>query len=271
MKILRLDGGGADIRFLFYVMEAIMFRHEDHKRYWISEYSKIKIPLPPIEIQKQIVEEIENYQKVIDGAKQVVKSWKPSIKIDSKWKMVRLGDVCETMSGGTPLKSKEVYYRKGTIPWIRSGEVAQGFVEKSELFITEEGLKNSSAKLFPVDSVLVAMYGATAGQVGILKFESTTNQAVCGILPNKKLIPEFLFQVLKDQKEIIISFAGGGAQPNISQGVVRNLKIPIPTLKIQKQIVKQIESERVFIQGNKKLIKIFEEKIKQKIKEVWGE
>ena len=129
---------------------------------------------------------------------------------NAKWPMVKLGDVCETTSGGTPLKSKPEYYEGGNIPWLRSGEVSQGFIRESELFITQKGLDNSSAKLLPVNTVLIAMYGATAGQVGILKFESTTNQAICGVLPSDKYVPEFLFQVLKGQKEVMSSFAGGG-------------------------------------------------------------
>ena len=235
------------------------------------EIQKIKIPLPPLEIQEQIVAELDGYQNIINGAKQITQSWKPKIDIDPEWKKVKLGEVCETTSGGTPLKSKTEYYEDGAIPWLRSGEVAQGFITKSELFITEKGLKNSSAKLLPINTVLIAMYGATAGQVGILKFESTTNQAVCGVFPNKKFIPEFLFQVLKDQKEIIISFAGGGAQPNISQGVIRNLEIPFPPLEIQKQIVEKIEAERVLVESTKKLIEIYEQKIKETIVKLWAE
>jgi len=230
-----------------------------------------KIPLPPLEIQEQIVAELDGYSAIINGAKQIVQNWKPKIDIDPEWEKVKLGDVCETTSGGTPLKSKSEYYEGGGIPWLRSGEVAQGFVRESELFITEKGLKNSSAKLLPINTVLVAMYGATAGQVGILKFESTTNQAVCGILPNDKFIPEFLFQVLKDQKEIMISFSGGGAQPNISQGVIRNLEIPLPPLTIQKQIVDKIEAERALVESTKKLIEIYEQKTKEAITKLWEE
>jgi restriction endonuclease S subunit len=223
-----------------------------------------------MDIQMQIVTELDGYKKVIDGAKQVAENWKPKIEVDPAWKKVKLGDVCETSSGGTPLKSKPEYYKGGTIPWLRSGEVAQGFITKSELFITDKGLKNSSAKLFPVNTVLVAMYGATAGQVGILKFESSTNQAVCGVLPNKDFIPEFLFQALRDQKERMISLAGGGAQPNISQGVVRDLEVPLPPLEVQRQIVDKLEAERVAIEAATKLIPIFEQKIKDRLAKLWG-
>ena len=109
------------------------------------------------------------------------------------WVIKKLGEVCETGAGGTPLKSHKDYYEGGTIPWLLSGEVSQGEIYNSKNFITEKGLKNSSAKLFPPNTVLIAMYGATAGQVGILKFEASTNQAVCGILPNEKTIPEYLY------------------------------------------------------------------------------
>jgi len=256
--------------FLYHFLRANPVVSDGYKRHY-SKLKTIKLPLPPIEVQERIVAELDGYQNIISGARQVVKNWKPKIDIDPQWEKVKIGEVCETTSGGTPLKSKSEYYDGGNIPWLRSGEVAQGFVKESELFITEKGLKNSSAKLMPIDTVLVAMYGATAGQVGILKFESATNQAVCGILPNSRFVPEYLFQSLKDQKNIMLSFAGGGAQPNISQGVIRNLEITLPPLAIQKQIVEKIESERALVESNKKLIVIYEQKMKDVIAKLWNE
>jgi type I restriction enzyme S subunit len=153
------------------------------------------------------------------------------------WEIKKLGEVCETGSGGTPLKAHKDYYEGGTIPWLMSGEVSQGEVFEAKNFITEKGLNNSSAKLFPINTVLVAMYGATAGQVGILKFEACTNQAVCGILPNDKTIPEYLFYCFLSKKEELVAQAVGGAQPNISQIKIRNTKIPIPPLPEQQRIV----------------------------------
>ena len=153
------------------------------------------------------------------------------------WEIKKLGEVCETGAGGTPLKAHKDYYDGGTIPWLLSGEVSQGEIFEAKNFITEKGLKNSSAKIFPVNTVLVAMYGATAGQVGILKFSACTNQAVCGILPNDKTIPEYLFYCFLSKKEELISQAVGGAQPNISQIKIRNTKIPFPPLSEQQRIV----------------------------------
>ncbi|MDA8428224.1 MAG: restriction endonuclease subunit S [Geobacteraceae bacterium] len=155
----------------------------------------------------------------------------------SVWQWKKLGDVCKSGSGGTPLKAKKEYYKGGTIPWLLSGEVSQGDVRAATNFITQKGLDNSSARIFPKNTVLVAMYGATAGQVGILRFEAATNQAVCGILPNSQFVPEFLFYFLLSRKDELVSQASGNAQPNISQIKIKNTDTPIVPLPEQQRIV----------------------------------
>ena len=133
----------------------------------------------------------------------------------SNWDIKKVGDVCNTGAGGTPLKAHKDYYENGDIPWLLSGEVAQGAIYNSRHFITQKGFENSSARLFPENTVLVAMYGATAGQVGLLKFKSTTNQAICGIFPNERLIPNFIYYFFINKKDELVKQAVGGAQPNI--------------------------------------------------------
>ena len=137
---------------------------------------------------------------------------------------------------------------------MKSGEVSQGLIYSAEQKITELGLKNSSAKIFPVDTVLVAMYGATAGQVGLLKIESATNQAICGILPSDRIIPKFLFYLLKGKKDYLITLSTGGAQPNISQKIIRNLQIPLPSLSIQEDIVAELDSYQLIIDGARQVV-----------------
>jgi type I restriction enzyme S subunit len=154
-----------------------------------------------------------------------------------EWTWKPLGEVCKTGSGGTPLSSRKEYYEGGNIPWLLSGEVAQGNVREAKNFITKAGLENSAAKIFPKDTVLVAMYGATAGQVGILRFEAATNQAVCGILPNDQFVPEFLFYFLLAKKDDLVAQATGNAQPNISQIKIKNTEVPVPPLAEQQRIV----------------------------------
>ena len=185
------------------------------------------------------------------------------------WPVVKIGEIFKTSSGGTPLKSKNEYYEGGAIPWLGSGEVAQGQIEKSKNFITELALKETSVKLFPKDSVLIAMYGATVGRVGILRFESTTNQAVCAILPNaSRAIPEYLYAVLLGAKSKLVALSAGGAQPNISQQIIKNFEIPLPPLETQHEIVTQFTEEAEIIAANRKLIKIYEQKIAQAISEI---
>ena len=145
-----------------------------------------------------------------------------------EWDWKPLSEVCKTSSGGTPLSSRKDFYEGGTIPWLQSSEVAQGNITEAKKFITKAGFENSSAKLFPINTVLIAMYGATAGQVGILRFEATTNQAVCGILPSKDLLPEFLFYFFLSRQDQLVAQATGNAQPNISQQKIKNTEVPIP-------------------------------------------
>lgn len=180
--------------------------------------------------------------------------YKQAIAINSAYPLVRLGDIFQTSSGGTPKSGVAEYYEDGNIPWLKSGEVSDGYIYKTETKITMAGLVNSSAKIFPVDTVVVAMYGATVGQVGILKIESTTNQAVCGILPNENFNPNYLYHILKAKKDYLISQSVGGAQPNISQTILKNLIVPQPPLSVQEQIVLEIERYQKIIDGARQII-----------------
>lgn len=153
-----------------------------------------------------------------------------------------LGDVCKTTSGGTPSRSKPEYFQ-GSIPWVKSGELPDGLVTKNSEYISDEAIRNSSAKLLPAGTLLIALYGATVGKLGILSRPAATNQAVCAIFPSEALDTKFLFWYLLSKRPYLIGQAAGGAQPNISQGVVRNLLVPVPTLREQHEIVAEIEKQ----------------------------
>ena len=257
-------------RFFYYCLANAEIPNLGYSRHF-KELVRLAIPLPPLDVQRQIVAELDGYRKIIEGSRQVIANYKPTIKIDPSWPKLRIGDFCTTTSGGTPLRSRREFYDGGTIPWIKSGEVAQGLVTAAQEKITEGGLTHSSAKLLPPDTVLVAMYGATAGQVGLLKIEASTNQAICGILPNEKCAPEFMFHVLRSMTAEMVRLSTGGAQPNISQEVIRNLVIPLPALDMQRQIVAEIEMEQTLVDANRKLVELFEQKIQDKLAEIWGE
>lgn len=183
-------------------------------------------------------------------------------KLPQGWVECELKDIFDTSSGGTPKRGNPAYYG-GDIPWMKSGELNNGIVSEAEEFITEEGLKNSSAKLFPRGSLLIALYGATVGKLGILDFDSTTNQAICCIYQNNNYNRDFLFYYLLYKKEYLVNQGKGGAQPNISQEIIKALKIPVPSLNEQKRIVEKIEEEFGKIDAGVEKLKSAQEQIKQ--------
>ena len=150
---------------------------------------------------------------------------------------MKIADFCKTASGGTPLKSNKEFYENGDIPWLLSGEVGTKDITQTKNYITKAGLYGSSAKIFPVNTVLIAMYGATAGEVGILRCWASTNQAVCGIYPNDQVLPEYLYYFFLNIKELLVAQATGNAQPNISQQKIKNTEINLPLVPEQKRIV----------------------------------
>ncbi len=163
--------------------------------------------------------------------------------IPGNWCWTTLGMIAKWGSGGTPSRKKPEYYG-GEIPWIKTGELNDGFVFDSEETITKEAIVHSSAKLFPINTVVIAMYGATIGKAGILGIKAAVNQAcACGVC-TEALNYQYLFYYARSQKAAFIAKAKGGAQPNISQEIIKNHPIPLPPLAEQKRIVGRIE--RIF-------------------------
>lgn len=162
-------------------------------------------------------------------------------KVPGNWCWASLSSVAEWGSGGTPSRKNPDYY-EGNIPWIKTGELDDGYIFDSEEKITEDAVAHSSAKLFPTGSVLVAMYGATIGKTAILGIPATTNQACACARCNDSLDNKYLFYYLRSQKYSFIAKGKGGAQPNISQDIIKSYPIPLPPLAEQKRIVEQIEN-----------------------------
>ena len=171
----------------------------------------------------------------------LVPDWEQPYKVPANWCWTKMDSVAQWGSGGTPSRRNPDYYG-GQIPWVKTGELNDDYIYETEETITEEGLKCSSAKLYPINTIIIAMYGATVGKVGILGVGATTNQAcACGVC-SSAVNYQYLFYYAWSQKAIFIDLARGGAQPNISQEIIKNHPIPIPPLAEQQRIVDRIES-----------------------------
>ena len=158
------------------------------------------------------------------------------------WVTTTLSEVASWGSGGTPSRSNPNYYGGG-IPWLKTGELGQRYVSSTAETISEDGLKNSSAKLFPAGAVAIAMYGATIGKTSILGIDAATNQACAVGIPNTELTSkEYLYHFLCSQKDAFVEAGKGGAQPNISQTVIKEWDVPLPPLPEQKRIADKLDA-----------------------------
>ncbi|MBO1690759.1 restriction endonuclease subunit S [Bacteroides uniformis] len=165
----------------------------------------------------------------------------PNIPFDipRNWIWVELGKIGRWQSGSTPNRLNKAYYG-GNIPWLKTGDLNDGYITHIPEYITEKALNETSVKLNPIGSVLIAMYGATIGKIGILTFAATTNQACCACDVFEGIEKEYLFYFLLSHKEEFIKLGGGGAQPNISKEKIVSTYIPLPPNAEQIRIIKTI-------------------------------
>ena len=161
-------------------------------------------------------------------------------KLPKGWCWTTLGNIGKWKSGATPSRLNKDYYN-GNIPWLKTGDLTDGFINDIPETITQKALEETSVKLNPKGSVLIAMYGATIGKIGILTIPSTTNQACCACSEYKGIYNIYLFYYLLSHRDIFIMMGGGGAQPNISKEKITETLIPLPPLSEQKRIVDKIE------------------------------
>ncbi len=226
----------------------------------------IKIPLPPLEIQKQIVAEIDGYQKVIDGAKQVVENWKPNIKNDPDWKVVKLEKVCKYAGGTQPPKSTFIYESKDD--YIRLLQIRDYKNDNNIVYIP----KKERHKMCTEQDIMIGRYGPPVFQ--ILKGKAGAyNVALMKCLPDEsKITNDWLYYFLLSERvqTKIIALSERVRQAGVRPADLDNLDVALPTLDVQVQVVDKIKEEQKMVDQNKKLIGIFEQKIKQKISEVWG-
>ena len=218
-----------------------------------DEMCKVELPVPPYEKQKEIVdgykaitERIALKQKINDNLVAVgtasiqknvgrgalinlTEAEMDSLTFPEDFKVKTVSEFCaETKSGSTPSRINNEYWENGTISWVKSGEAHNNITLQTEEYITPLGLSESSTKLLPKDTVLMAMYGVTAGEVGYLAIEATTNQAICGMICRSKAEAAYLYFSLIQSQAKISRLSNGGAQDNLSKNFIDNIKIAVP-------------------------------------------
>ena len=258
--ILRRRGKGSDEYFRHYLKTDRFIRIltknleglRDGKMISYKQFSELQLPTPAPDEQKKIAECLSSLDELIAAQARKVDALKthkkglmqqlfpregetqprlrfPEFQNAGEWVSGSLGSIFETTSGGTPSRTEKAYWN-GDIPWITTSQVDFSVINVADEFITAEGLKNSSAKLFPKGTVLLAMYGQgkTRGQVALLGIEAATNQACAAILPKNGIDPYFVFAYLAGRYDEIREISNSGGQENLSQGLVRKIHVAIP-------------------------------------------
>ena len=227
------------------------------------------IPLPPLTEQRRIVARIEELASRIEEARglrreameegdllfALVLNEMRNKLLNSDYSKNKLGNITQVSAGGTPSRGM-INYWSGTIPWIKTGELIDKDIYQAEEYITHEGLENSSAKLFPPDTVLIALYGQgqTRGRTGRLMMEATTNQACCAILPSKEFLnPRFTQYWLRSLYLEMRKDVRDSVQPNWNGQMIKNIKIVLPPLSEQEQIITYLDNLQTKVDALKQL------------------
>ena len=241
-------------KFLLYYLQWYKIPNLGYSRHY-KLLKEIQIPLPPKSTQLAIVSELDKINELIRLKKEQLKDYDnlaqsifyemfgDPVENEKGWEVKKLGEVCSVGTGSTPNRKNKEYYEHGIYPWVKSTEVCNLPIYSVEEFITEEALQNTNCGLYPKDSILMAMYGQgkTRGQVGLLKIEACTNQAVAAIVPSKKINSIFLYKHFMLMYEHIRDMARGGNQANLNLTIVKSIQILLPPLPLQQLFAQRIE------------------------------
>jgi type I restriction enzyme M protein len=235
---------------------------------------KLLIPLPPIEVQQEIVAEIEGYQKIIDGARQVVDNWKPQIEVDPEWPVVKLGEVCDVRDG---THDSPKYIQNGGYPLITSKNVKDDHIDFLDAnYISKIDYDKINDRSFVDDGDIIMPMIGTIGNPVIVKKDrefAIKNVALIKFHQKSKAINQFVKELLNSAAfdEHYRKNSTGSTQKFISLGFIRNMEIPLPSLSAQQDIIEKVEFERKLVDGCRELITRYEERIKRVVDGVWGE
>ena len=218
----------------------------------LQKMGGFEIALPPLPEQKKIAEILSGIDEVIAIYEKQVTTlanildalMQEEIVMNKSSKRIKIRDACLAQAGGTPDRTQKGYY-EGNVPWVKSGEVRGDDIFQTDEYISETAVDCSSAKIVPSGSVLVAMYGATAGQTARLRIDATTNQAVLSLNSNtRELSNDYLYYSVTAFKNQLLLACQGSGQPNLSSGLIKDLEIPLPEPQVQRQISSALDSVR---------------------------
>ena len=232
-------------------------------------FYQFRLPLPSLEVQREIVAEIEGYQRVIEGARAVIDNYRPQIVVDPEWPIVELGDICDNiLSGGTPSTKNEEYW-KGDIPWITSADIVNIKTAEPRRYITEEAIRGSATNLIEAGNIIVVT------RVGLGKlfkndFDVCISQDSQGLMIKDGINADYLVYVLKDKVENFKNISQGSTIQGVTKKQLSEIQIPLPPLEAQCALADEIEAEQSLVAANRELVERMEGKIRAAIGRVWG-
>ena len=263
MKILK-NKENADLKYCYYLLLNMSKMPPNHKRQWISTTSEKEHKLPSINDQRKITNVLDKISNIINFYNLELKKLDELIKArfvemfgdihNSKlYPYANIDSITTVLSGGTPDRKVKEYWDNGTIRWVKTTELQNCVITDTEERITQAGMDNSSAKIVPIGSILIAMYGQgkTRGMTGYLAVECTTNQACACILPTKKINQIFLWKYLILSYDKLRNMAKGGNQPNLNIGIIKKFPILVPPIELQEQFadfVRQVDKSKFEVQ-----------------------
>jgi len=243
-----------------------------------TNFCQLEIPLPPLDEQERIVAELEGYRKVIDGARQILAAYKPTIRIDPEWPVVKLGEVCDDFQNGANFSKEQMGY--GTLFVNIKDLFSPGYVDWEQLERVDLTAIEVQRKLLKVDDLLFVRSSVKEEGVGFpsLMSDCPEKTVFCGFIikcsPNKDMVlSRYLLNLLRsvEFRGKVVALSNRANITNISQDSLKSLLIPLPPLAIQQKIVDELEAERKLVEASRELITRMEVKIKDKLAEVWGE
>ena len=270
-QLLKVNQKDIITKYLFYVLQDTNIENSDRYERHYKYLKNIKIPLPPMDVQQQIVAECEKVDEEYNTVQKTIEENKRKIEklmSEVKGEMKRLGDICKIGSGGTPSKKEGKYWINGTVPWVRSEICKEGFIYSTDEYITNEGLIHSNAKLFPEETTLIALVGATKGKTAFLKFETSTNQNIAGlqVINKNEVLNLYLFYICRSLYNTFVKDLSQYDILNLQR--IREIKIPVPSLAEQQCIVQEIETYEAAITAAKAVMATCAEK-KKMILDKW--